>query len=193
MLAELEGAANYKAWLLELITPAVRGRVLEVGAGQGTFSPDLRMLGSSLTAVEPSAGVCGHLRTCVEGLDNVTVVEGTLADVECAMFDAAIMLNVLEHIDDDFGTVKEVYSVLSSGGELSIWVPAFMMLYGDFDRQVGHYRRYTKKVMRRLLEDAGFEVTICRYANFPGFFGVAGGGSALPLASHDCWLVAQST
>jgi hypothetical protein len=44
------------------------------------------------------------------------------------------------------------------------------MLYGRFDEQVGHHRRYTVRSLRRALEAAGFEVSECRYANFPGFF-----------------------
>lgn len=170
VLAKLEEAEGYRAWLQELVDPSIRGRILELGAGRGTFSPHLRSLGSSLTAIEPSARACAHLRARVDGLTGIEVVEGTLDDVGPSVFDSAVMLNVLEHIDDDGGIIKQIHSVLAPGGELAIWVPAFGLLYGRFDRQVGHHRRYRRKAIRGLLEDAGFEVRVCRYANLPGFF-----------------------
>jgi SAM-dependent methyltransferase len=170
VLAKLETAEGYRAWLQELVDPSIRGRVLELGAGRGTFSPHFRSLGSSLTAIEPSAGACAHLRARLGDLADVEVIEGTLDDVGPSIFDSAVMLNVLEHIEDDIGIIKQIHSMLAPGSELAIWVPAFPILYGRFDRQVGHHRRYRRGTVSRLLEDAGFEVKICRYANLPGFF-----------------------
>lgn len=170
VLARLEGAQNYKKWLLELISPHLRGRVLEVGAGRGTYSRELRQAGTELTAVEPSAQGALHIRQRVDGLTDVTVVEGTLSDVQTSGFHSAVMLNVLEHIDGDVAVLQQIHQRLAPDGTLCIWVPAFQMLYGRFDRRVGHHRRYRKQQLIGLARHAGFDVVDARYANLPGFF-----------------------
>ena len=170
VLADLEAAENYKAWLLELLRPLVRGRVLEVGAGRGTFSRNLRNLGDALTAVEPSVRLIPSIQQSTTGLSNVTIVNGLLTDVTDRGFDAAVMLNVLEHIDDDTAMVKEIFDRLVPGGVFCVWVPAFAGLYGEFDRLIGHCRRYRKRDLERLLISAGFTIEQSRYANLPGFF-----------------------
>jgi SAM-dependent methyltransferase len=170
VLAELEGAQNYKRWLLELVGPHVRGNVLEVGAGRGTYSCELRALGTRLTAVEPSEQGSLDLRQRVGDLADTTVVVGTLADVDDHSFDTAIMFNVLEHIDGDIEVLQQIHDRLTPGGSLCIWVPAFPLLFGRFDRRIGHHRRYRKNDLVARTGQAGFEIVDARYANMPGFF-----------------------
>jgi SAM-dependent methyltransferase len=170
VLADLEGAKNYKAWILELLRPYARGRILEVGAGRGTFSRELRNLGQSLTAVEPSARLIPALQGQVEGLTHVLVVSGVLSEMADNEFDTAVMLNVLEHIDDDAAVVADVFKRLAPGGTFCVWVPAFAGLYGEFDRLVGHCRRYRKRDLEDLLTSKGFAIQESRYTNLPGFF-----------------------
>jgi SAM-dependent methyltransferase len=151
-----------------------------VGAGRGTYSRELRALGTALTAVEPSRQGAVQLRDRVDVLTETVVVEGTVADVPVADadavdqagdgFDTAIMLNVLEHIDDDAGVLRQIIDRLTPGGQLCIWVPAFPILYGPFDRRIGHHRRYRKRQLVQRVDDAGFEIVEARYANLPGFF-----------------------
>jgi hypothetical protein len=75
---------------------------------------------------------------------------------------------VLEHIDDDATALKELYAGLEPGGRLILWVPAFSSLYSDFDRRIGHYRRYRLDGLTHLLADAGFELVDARYVNTVG-------------------------
>lgn len=170
VLADLESAENYKRWLLDLVRPYITGRTLEIGAGRGTYSRELREMGTGLTAVEPSAHGAERLAERVEGLTATTVVQGTISDVDDAGYGAAVMLNVLEHIEDDDAAMIEVHERLEVGGSLCIWVPAFPSLYGNFDRRVGHHRRYRRSQLRALAERTGYDVVECRYANLPGFF-----------------------
>ena len=53
---------------------------------------------------------------------------------------------------------------------MSVFSPAFQALMGDFDRAIGHVRRYRKHELRRRMEQAGFEIVEARYVNLPGFF-----------------------
>jgi SAM-dependent methyltransferase len=170
VLAHLEGAQNYKRWLLDLIGPHLRGRILEVGAGRGTYSRELRALGAELTAIEPSAQGAEHLRDRVADLPDTIVVEGTLDDVQTTGFNGAVMLNVLEHIDGDVEVLQQIHDRLAPGGALCIWVPAFPVLYGRFDERVGHHRRYRRNDLVHRAQAAGFQIVDARYANMPGFF-----------------------
>ena len=156
--------------MLELIGPYMSGRILEVGAGRGTYSRELRDMGDALTAVEPSAQGAQRLVERVAGMDSTSVVHGVVSDVADDGYDAAVMLNVLEHIDDDEAALVEIHQRLAVGGSLCIWVPAFPSLYGKFDRRVGHHRRYRRAQLRSVAEKAGYDIIECRYANLPGFF-----------------------
>jgi len=170
VLDDLEGAGNYRAWLIESIAPHVRGRVLEVGAGTGSYSGALRGLGESLTAVEPSDASIDILRARLAPEQDTEVVHGTEPPAG-SCFDAIVLLNVLEHIDDDLGTLQRLCAATARDGRIVVWVPAFELLMSDFDRSVGHVRRYRRRELAGVLERAGYEVVSCRYRNFVGFFG----------------------
>ncbi len=83
-------------------------------------------------------------------------------------FDAALMVNVLEHIEDDTAALKSLNSVLHPGGHLLIFVPALQSLYSELDRAVGHHRRYHLKDLKRITENAGFDVIKIRYFDWLG-------------------------
>jgi len=72
--------------------------------------------------------------------------------------DAVVMLNVLEHIEDDAAAVRHVYRILKPGGTAIIEVPAGPHLYDVYDRLLMHHRRYTLSGLCRLLQDAGFTI-----------------------------------
>lgn len=73
------------------------------------------------------------------------------------------LFDVLEHIDDDVGTLRWLYSVLRPGGVLVLTVPAHPFLFDEMDELARHRRRYTRLGMRSKLEGAGFEVIRLRY------------------------------
>jgi SAM-dependent methyltransferase len=137
------------------------------------------------------------LKERLDGLTNVQVMRSTLATVSQSDFDCAVMLNVLEHIEDDQGVIEQVFQLLKPGGRFCVWVPAFQSLYGDFDRRIGHYRRYRRPQLVRAMEQCGFTVVHARYENFVGFFAwwavirlLGGTPHSGGLASiFDMWLV----
>ncbi len=86
-------------------------------------------------------------------------------------YDTALLINVLEHLQDDRAAVRKARSELRMDGSLVIFVPAFELLMSGLDRRLGHYRRYTTGSLRRLLEGAGFTVAELRYYNLTGFLG----------------------
>ena len=79
-------------------------------------------------------------------------------------------LNVLEHIEDDAQSLKILHSKLAPEGKIFIYVPAFMLLYSDFDKKIGHFRRYVKADLRNKLVAAGFKIERGEYVDSGGFF-----------------------
>ncbi len=165
-------ARNYSAWIRDEIAGCLRGDVAEVGAGDGRFAALLRERAlSSLTLFEPSDGMFERLQSRMDGAGSVRCVNATLASVAeqfRGAFDTVIYNNVLEHIAEDAQELAVARSVLRPGGMLCIFVPALPWLMSDFDRRIGHVRRYTYPVLQALLTRSGFEIDRLHYLDAPG-------------------------
>jgi SAM-dependent methyltransferase len=161
---------RYRAFQLSLIEPHCGPSVLEVGAGLGEFASQLHGLERHVvTDVDPGA---------------VTSMGQRFADrpeVEARVFDLAqgaldlgtpvstvVAINVLEHIDEDTNALRSLASMTEPGGRIVLWVPAYMQLYGEFDRAVGHVRRYTPRTMSAAIRHAGLGPELVRPVNFLG-------------------------
>jgi SAM-dependent methyltransferase len=166
-----EHVPNYNEWLRSLVQPATSGRVLEVGAGVGTFTLALLQTADHVIAVEPSDRGSAAIAQTTHGDSRVTVVHGYAMDAEAmGPFDGAVLSNVLEHIEDDEGTLRELRALVRPGGCVAVFSPAFHFLMSDFDHSIGHVRRYRKAELRDRFVQAGFEIVEARYVNVPGFF-----------------------
>lgn len=169
-LDSLDGAENYRDWILGLARPFLEAPVLEIGAGTGTFTGLLAGAGS-VTAVEPAPTLAAALRVAHAADPRVTVVEGLVTDVPATpKFGAAVLTNVLEHVEDDAAALADLRDRLLPGGSLVLWVPAFPMLHSRFDDELGHHRRYRLHPLRDLVTGTGFTVVDARYVNVVGWF-----------------------
>jgi len=170
VLEALQDAKNYSGWIKELIGPHINGRILEVGAGRGTYSTYFAERGH-LTALEPSATHCAALRERLQDYPAAVVINAQLDGTAApGSYDTVVCLNVLEHIADDHRALGDIYESLAPGGKIVLWVPAFESLYSKFDRQIGHYRRYRRNELQALVHNVGFQQVAARYTNMPGFF-----------------------
>jgi SAM-dependent methyltransferase len=171
----MSGAEHYNSWLLARAWPFLGPRVLDVGAGIGTFTAELARTAERIVALEPEPGDAAQLRQRFAGHENVRVEEIGATELAGAdiggPFDAAICLNVLEHIPDDVGALRAVRDQLAPGGHLLLLVPAHRALFGEIDRTVGHVRRYDRSTLSRALTAAGFDVRALRYVNPLGALG----------------------
>jgi SAM-dependent methyltransferase len=168
-LDNLDGADNYADWILAQVEPHLGRDVLEVGAGHGTFTGMLSDRGYRVVATEVSERCVGILNDRFAADEKVTVVHGGAGAVAgMAPHDSAVLINVLEHIPDDDAILRELGAALRPGGRLILWVPAYQALYSDFDRKIGHYRRYTKNALREQLARTGYDVSAIRYHNTVG-------------------------
>ena len=168
-LDNLDGAENYAHWILEMVAPFLGGEVLEVGAGHGTFTALLAQRQVRVVATDLSERCVGVLQDRFGGVANVEVVHGDINSVaERGPFNTVILINVLEHIEDDDAALRVLSGSLEAGGRLILWVPAFDALYAEFDRKVGHFRRYERDGLTAQLSRAGFRIVEMRYANALG-------------------------
>jgi SAM-dependent methyltransferase len=77
--------------------------------------------------------------------------------------------NVIEHIEDDLIVLKKLFEALEINGKLLIYVPAMPILFSSFDYRVGHFRRYQKKKLIKIVKEAGFSIEKCVYSDCIGF------------------------
>ena len=161
-----EYSVNRNRYIEDLIRRSVQSlelsdpKVLEFGAGKGEFID--RFVDEYKTyalEVDPSyIELLGEKHTALE----------KLSDKDSMNFIYAI--DVLEHIEDDLASMKEIYSSLAPGGKFLIYVPARMELYSGFDESIGHFRRYHKEELNDKLVETGFHVEECRYHELIGYF-----------------------
>src|SRR5262249_36179937 len=166
------------AWIMETFAPFVGGHVVEYGAGMGTISQHLAPLAGRLTLVEPSTNLVGILRAKVRDDPKVEVdgesFEHDAARIGAAAVDTVVIVNVLEHIEDDRGALVHLFRILRPGGHLLIYVPALQRLISKLDLMFGHFRRYHRTDLADKVAKAGGEVKLCRYFDclgvLPWFF-----------------------
>jgi SAM-dependent methyltransferase len=163
-------AVRYHRWILNECKAFIRGEVAEVGAGQGDFSRWLMTLDiNRLTAYEPSPDLAGILRTSGFPRRRFRVVQDVFSHRTVRQaFHTVIYVNVLEHIAQDGEELRFVYDTLKPSGHCIVYSPACPALMSEFDRQMGHVRRYTRHGLKSLFESAGFQVVKLRYMDMPG-------------------------
>jgi SAM-dependent methyltransferase len=164
ILEALESAHNYNDYLTRLIRESTESNVLtDFGAGIGTFSKRLRARGYQVQCIEPDPLQRERLEE--QGFDTFASIMSVPDDSVSFLFS----LNVFEHIEHDTIAIREVRQKLKPGGALLIYVPAFECLWTSLDEKLRHYRRYTKKTLRHLVEQEGFAIEHIRYADCLGF------------------------
>jgi SAM-dependent methyltransferase len=169
--AALSVADNYRKALLDEFSRHLSGDVLEVGAGIGQITEALLEKADikRFVSIEPDSGFCTKL---IEKFPAHTIVHGTVEDLKGdAEWNAVVSINVLEHIKDDEGELKNYHQrLLKNSGILCLFVPARMEIYSQIDIDFGHFRRYEKSELRQKLERVGFEMMRLRYYNIAGYF-----------------------
>lgn len=168
-------ATNYFAWQARLVTPELGQRVIEIGCGMGNFTRAL-LDRESVIALDNDAECIDRLRQQYRDRGNLHTLVCDAADLRGADLsafraDSCVCLNVLEHIEDDSGALQAMASILPRDGRIVLIVPAFEHLYGPIDRNLGHYRRYSKRSIQALAQASDLKIRKLRYMNFAGFFG----------------------
>ena len=141
-------------------------RILDIGCGTGV---NLILL-SQFADVEGLDVSPDALEFCRQrGLENVRLGAADQMPYENGTFDLVTALDLLEHMDDDLAALREMRRVLRPDGRILLFVPTFMFLWGVQDDVSNHRRRYRLPELRRVVEQAGFEIERTTYANISFF------------------------
>jgi glycosyltransferase involved in cell wall biosynthesis len=162
ILGRLSRAPRFNAWMADVVRPWCGRRVLEIGSGTGNLTRRLVPRDAYVASdVNPL-----YLQTLRSLTADRPYLDVTLTDVTRGEsfpsvpggFDTVVCLNVVEHVDDDLGALRNLRRVLVPGGRAVVLVPRGPELFGTLDEILGHRRRYTEASLRRVALDAGFEV-----------------------------------
>jgi SAM-dependent methyltransferase len=163
ILDALSHTPRFNRWMASVLAPHLGDTVLEIGAGIGNLSLWLSEGKSEYWATDCDADYLARLRARLERRPNIVIRRCDAEDADDfralgRVFASAICANVLEHVDDDLGALRNIHSVLQPGGTAVVLVPHDPAIYGSFDRVLEHRRRYTKVELQERMERAGFEV-----------------------------------
>ncbi len=159
-------ATNYNGYLKSLVREfsGRPGKVLDFGAGTGTFTDALDPAVWDIHCVELDPQAQERLR------EAGYTVYASLDELGSTQFDYIFTLNVLEHIEDDLSAAAGLYERLKPGGCLFAYVPAFNHIRTSMDDLVAHHRRYTRKMLAHIILRAGFSIERLEYTDFLGYF-----------------------
>lgn len=171
----MQRATRYFLWQASLALEHLGRRVLEVGCGVGNFTKHMldRDLVVGLDVVAECVDQHRQRFAAQRHVDArlIDILDPSVLTLRDARFDSIACLNVLEHISDDEQALRHMHALLPPGGRAVFIVPAFSALYGPIDRNLGHYRRYSRESWKRLAHATGFREVVTDYMNMPGFFG----------------------
>jgi SAM-dependent methyltransferase len=162
ILARLARAPRFNAWMADVVRPWCGRRVLEIGSGTGNLTRKLVPRDAYVASdVNPLYLQTLRALTVDRPYLDVTLTDVTRGESFPSVpggFDTVVCLNVVEHVEDDAGALRNLHRVLAPGGRAIVLVPRGPGLFGSLDEVLGHRRRYTEASLRRVALDAGFEV-----------------------------------
>jgi len=154
------------------IRGSVIGNVLDIGCGTGNI---LKILGGlyslNLFGVDISKKAIEYCK--IRNLKNVYLANAENLPFESNQFDLILALDVIEHLQNPFKTISELYRVGRNGCFIIITVPSFQKLYSTHDISLGHIKRYNKVDLLQLINSVPIIIEKLSYYNFFLFIPIA--------------------
>lgn len=174
-LEAITDADKFNKWMYATIQPHCSGKILEVGSGIGNISSFFIEDKSDITLSDVRQNYVEILEKQFPQnnallLDLVLDDFDTVYQDQLGSFDTIFALNVIEHIEDHKLAMKNIHKLLKPGGKAVILVPAFQSLYNRIDKELYHFRRYTRKTLLAIFDESQFKISHSRYFNFTGIF-----------------------
>jgi len=169
-LEAMKEAKNYNAYLIGLVkqvlknVPTKKARILDFGAGAGTYADILRKKGINVECLEPD----NVSRKSLKKKGYKTIIDSK--KLKPNTYDLIYTFNVLEHIKNDKEVMRELTSSLKKEGAIVIYVPAFDYLFSSMDKLVGHFRRYNLDTLKKYSKKNKLKIIKLGYCDPLGFF-----------------------
>lgn len=167
-------AVNYNQFIFNKIKKYIYGTCLEVGAGTGNFSKLIAKIADKLYVVDEKKESYFFLKKRLKNIKNIKLIKKSLKNLNISKISCIIMLNVLEHIKDDERAIKKLLNKVKNNGHIIIQVPAFNFLFSNYDKCVGHYKRYTKNDFFKIAKKLKLNIVEMYYFNPIGALGWPG-------------------
>jgi glycosyltransferase involved in cell wall biosynthesis len=163
ILDAFANAPNFNRWMADTIQPYIGKKVLEIGAGMGNLTRLLLAGRKRYVATDIDRE---HLERLKNRLSQRPHLETAVLDAAdprsqdrfASQMDTVVCLNVLEHIEDDLGALRNIRAMLETGGRAVVLVPEGQSVYNSLDEELGHCLRYSEDQLRQRMMQAGFEV-----------------------------------
>lgn len=148
--------------LWKIIKPPLDQKIADIGVGSGDWIITLHQRGYSIIGIDYDRL---GLNEILKQKKDILLIQADAKNIPLAdqCLAALSLLDVLEHLEDDRGVLKELHRILQPNGHLLISVPAFQWLWSHRDIQAGHYRRYHRKNFEQLLQECGFHILNYQY------------------------------
>jgi len=164
-------ADNWKSYVKAQIASYLTGDVLEVGAGIGATTAALHDgTARHWVCLEPDASLASRLQARILGSSTAPttqVIVGSLSTfTEQACFDCILYIDVLEHIEDDRRQIEVAAQLVRPGGHIIVLSPAHQWLFSEFDKSIGHLRRYEKSTLKSLKPSGWIEMKLIYLDSF---------------------------
>ena len=144
----------------------LKNKILEVGAGIGSFTKNYEKSFNEITLIEPDKYNFKKLKQNIRN-KNIVILNTSIKKTK-KKFNCIIYMNVLEHIRDHVKEINFAIKKLNKNGFLIILVPAHQKLFTKFDEAVGHYRRYSMSFFKKKFRNSTLEKLI--FLDFFGYF-----------------------
>lgn len=173
-------ASRFNHWMYSEIKSFLKGEILEIGSGIGNISQFVVADGLPITLSDFNPDYYQWLKkkfsgsTTVKDITQINLLHPEFQKEYSLLyekFDTVFLLNVIEHIEDDILAIKNCKYLLKQNGHLVLLAPAYNWLYCRFDRELGHYRRYTLDSMGAILKSSGLYIHSGNYFNGAGIIG----------------------
>ena len=166
-LEHFDSASNFRKYQVSLILKYINGNFVEVGAGKGGLVPYYKKIPKNVTLLEPEKKLFKILKKKFYSR-KISIKNHTVNELK-SYYDTIIYYDVLEHIKKDLSEVRTASKKLKKNGYLIFNVPAYQSFFSEFDRSVGHYKRYNKKDFINIEKKTNLKIEKLVYYDSIGF------------------------
>lgn len=179
-LQVISRAERFNLWMYEAFRNYLKGNILEIGSGIGNISRLVIRDSKFISLSDYNPDYVNFLKNEFSGscyvkdifsIDLLHPQFQTVYKSAKASFDSVFLLNVLEHLEDDSKSLENCLYLLKPGGHLVLLVPAYPSLYCTFDKELGHYRRYSAGSLKKLVREKNMNILGLQHFNVAGMVG----------------------